>query len=143
MLVDALGTEHVVLQSGYEAVTLLSEGASVLEGPVAPTFLIRDLERIAATYKLLRLARSLLDPRIEGPIAAKGPAPWYSRLREALVALDGYHAGATQREIAAALYGRYIVEQAWRQGDFSWKQRVHRAIAKGKALSGGRYVTLL
>ena len=90
-----------------------------------------------------RLARSLLDPPLNAKLDRSGPAPWYRKLNEALVALDGYQAGASQREIAAVLYGRARAEAAWRNGDFSFKQRVHRAVAKGRALSAGGYVALL
>jgi hypothetical protein len=92
---------------------------------------------------LLRLARSLLDPTLNAKLEHEGPAPWYRKLREILVALDGYQAGASQREIAAMLYGRPSAEAAWRNGDFSLKQRVHRTVAKGRALSAGGYVALL
>jgi hypothetical protein len=140
ILIDGSGAEHIVLQSGYQAITLVSQGASVIEAPVNLTFLIHGLAGVATASRLLRLARSLLE---NAEPAKSDPAPWYRKLREVLVALDGYQASAPQREIAAILYGRDIAEAAWRGGNFSLKQRVHRAIAKGKALSAGGYVSLL
>jgi hypothetical protein len=143
ILIDGCGTEHIVLQAGFHAITLRSQGVSVLQAPVNLTFLIHGLPGVATAPRLLRLARSLLDPTLDPRLQDGGPAPWYRKLNEALVALDGYQAGASQREIAAVLYGRSSAEAAWRNGDFSFKQRVHRAVAKGRALSAGGYVALL
>lgn len=132
-----------MLQAGFQTITLRNHGVSVTDAPVNLTFLIHGLPGIAAAPRLLRLARSLLDPTLDPKSENGGPAPWHRKLNEALVALDGYQAGASQREIAAVLFGRSSAEAAWRNGDFSFKQRVHRAVAKGRALSAGGYVALL
>jgi len=143
ILIDASGTEHIVLQAGFHTITLRSQGASVIDAPVNLTFLIHGLAGLTNASRLLRLARSLLDPSLHAKLEPTGPAPWHRKLREALVALDGYQAGASQRDIAAVLVGRDSAEEAWRKGDFSLKQRVHRAISKGRAISAGGYVALL
>jgi hypothetical protein len=143
ILIDACGTEHIVLQAGFHTITLRSQGVSLIDAPANLTFLIHGLPAVAAAPRLLRLARSLLDPPLNAKLDHSGPAPWYRKLNEALVAFDGYQAGASQREIAAVLQGRDSAEAAWRTGDFSFKQRVHRAVAKGRALSAGGYVALL
>jgi Uncharacterized conserved protein (DUF2285) len=143
VFVDAAGTEHIVLQAGYHTITLRNQGASVIDQPANLTFLIHGLSRVAVAPRLLRLARSMLDPASHAKLEQTGPAPWYPKLREALIAFDGSRAGASQREIAAVLHGPNSAEDAWRTGDFSLKQRVHRAIAKGRALSAGGYVALL
>jgi hypothetical protein len=143
ILIDPSGTEHIVLQSQRHTITLRSQGMSVIDAPVNLSFLIHGLSSIATAPRLLRLARSLLDPNSDAKLQQPGPAPWYPKLREALLALDGDLAGATQREIAAVLYGQHIADEAWRCGNFSLKQRVRRAIAKGRALSAGGYVDLL
>ena len=143
ILIDGCGTEHIVLQAGFHAITLRSQGVSVLEAPVNLTFLVHGLPSLATAPRLLRLARSLLDPSLSPKLTDAGPAPWYRKLNEALLALDGYQAGASQREIAAVLYGRSSADAAWRNGDFSFKQRVHRAVAKGRGLAAGGHVVLL
>lgn len=143
ILIDASGTEHIVLQSAWHTITLRNHGVSVVDAPANLTFLIDGLAGVATAPRLLRLARSLLDPTLNTKLRHECPAPWYRKLNEALMALDGYEAGASQREIATVLYGRSITEAAWRNGDFSFKQRVHRAVAKGRALSAGGYVALL
>jgi hypothetical protein len=124
-------------------ITLRSQGVSVVDAPTNLTFLIQSMAAVATAPRLLRLARSLLDPTLNIKLEHISPAPWYRKLNEALVALDGYQAGASQREIAAVLYGRSSAEAAWHNGDFSFKQRVHRAVAKGRALAAGGHVVLL
>jgi hypothetical protein len=143
VLIDASGTEHIMLQAGWHTITLRSQGASIIDTPVNLTFLFQGLRGLANARRLLPLARSLLDPVLHAKLAPKGPAPWHRKLREALVALDGYQAGASQRDIAAALFGRDSAEEAWHKADLSLKQRVHRAVAKGRALSAGGYLALL
>jgi len=116
---------------------------SVVDAPVNLTFLTQGLSGIVNASRLLTLARYLLDPGLHAKLVPTGPAPWYRKLHEALIALEGYEAGASQREIAVALFGRRLADEAWRKGDLSFKQRVHRAVDKGRALSDGAYVGLL
>ena len=142
ILIDTFGTEHVVLRAGYHMITLRSQGMSVVDAPVNLTFLTHGLSGIVNASRLLRLARYLLDPALHAKLEPT-PAPWHRKLHEALVALDGYQAGVSQREIAIALFGRRLTDEAWRKGDLSFKQRVHRAIDKGRALSDGAYLDLL
>lgn len=132
-----------MLQSAWHTITLRNRGVSVIDAPANLTFLIDGLSAVAAAPRLLRLARSLLDPNLTIDPSRRGPAPWYRKLREALMALDGHQVGASQREIAAVLYGQEAVDAAWQRGDLSLKQRVRRAVAKGKSLSAGGYVALL
>jgi hypothetical protein len=143
ILIDVLGTEHIVLQAGFHTITLRSQGASVIDAPVNLTFLVRGLSAVANAPRLLRLARSMLHPAQHAKLDAEGPAPWHRKLRQALVALDGDQAGASLRQIAVALFGRRRADEAWRTGDTSLKQQVHRAVAKGRALSDGGHVDLL
>ena len=123
--------------------TLRCQGMSVVDAPVSLTFLVAGLEGLVHAPRLLRLARSLLDPEQHAKLQASGPAPWQRKLREALLALDGYRAGASQREIATVLFGRRLADEAWSKGDLSLKQRVHRAVDKGRALAAGNHVELL
>ena len=67
----------------------------------------------------------------------------YQRLRNALIALDGYHAHASQRDIAGVLFGKELADAAWRKGDLSFQQRARRAILLGRRLSAGDYRRLL
>jgi len=65
------------------------------------------------------------------------------RLRLVLQALDGWLAGAPQRDIAAALFGPARVEADWRDPRDHLRDRVRRAIRRGRGLMEGGYRTLL
>ncbi len=143
ILIDPFGTEHIVLRAGYHTLTLRAHGMTVLEGPVNLTFLVEGIEGVADAARLLRLARTLLDPTQISKLNANRRAPWYRKLREALLALDLYQTGVSQREVAAVMFGKSRADEAWQKGDTSLKQQVHRAVSKGRALADGQYLTLL
>ena len=116
-------------------------GASILAGPVGVTFLIDGLDGVLQAPRLMRLAKHLLT---RTPIGEPEPrVQEYQRLRNALIALDGYQAKVSQRDIAAVLFGRGLAESAWREGNLSLKQRTRRAILLGRRLSAGDYRRLL
>ncbi|WP_350090804.1 DUF2285 domain-containing protein [Thalassobaculum sp.] len=76
--------------------------------------------------------------------ASSFPAePRGRRLRVVLQALDGWLAGATNREIAAALFGRRRVDADWRDPRDHLRDQVRRAIRRGRALMAGGYRRLL
>ena len=52
---------------------------------------------------------------------------------QALQAPEGARAGASQREIAIALFGRARVEADWRTGD-DMRKRVHRLLGTAERL---------
>ena len=70
-------------------------------------------------------------------------APRWVRLRRALQVLDGSLAGATQREIAAAVFGSHRVERDWTDPRDHLRDQVRRAIHRGRALMAGGYFQLL
>jgi len=59
-----------------------------------------------------------------------------------LQALDGVLAGASQREVAAAVFGRQAVAERW-YADGDLRAQVRRTIRAGKALMRGGYRRLL
>lgn len=65
------------------------------------------------------------------------------RLSRVLQALDGYLAGATQREVAIALFGAERVEADWRDPRNHLCDQVRRAIRRGRDLMNGGYLKLL
>ncbi|MDA5193690.1 DUF2285 domain-containing protein [Govanella unica] len=62
---------------------------------------------------------------------------------DALMALDGWRAGLSQRQIAAAIHGAARVEREWRAPDQTMKNRVARAIKRGRVMADGGYRKLL
>lgn len=71
------------------------------------------------------------------------PDPRGSRLKTILLALDGALAGATQREIATVLVGAERVATDWEHPGQHLRDRVRRAIRRGRALMNGGYLALL
>lgn len=71
----------------------------------------------------------------------RGRAP--EALRDALIALDGHLAGATQRQIAGEIFGAECVEEDWATGVKSYKSRTRRLIQKGVELMENGYRNLL
>ena len=95
--------------------------------------------------RLATIAR--FDRLVRGRKLRAAPAPWRLtrqqrlHLAYALRALDGYLAGASQREISAVLFGRTISGAAWAGSDL--QSRVRRAVATGRQLMAGGYRELL
>jgi hypothetical protein len=143
ILIGPEGDAHVVLHAGRSCLTVYVGGTTVLEGPVDVTFLIEGRVGVGRAPRLMRLAKHLLSPTIQVWDAEARRDQDYHRLRNALVALDGYQAKVSQRDIAAVLFGKDLAEAAWRDGDMSLKQRTRRAIILGRQLSAGDYRRLL
>jgi hypothetical protein len=60
----------------------------------------------------------------------------------ALQALDGALTGASQREIAVALFGAEVVSQEW-HADGEFRARIRYLIRRASALMNGDYCSLL
>lgn len=65
------------------------------------------------------------------------------RLVVVLQALDGALAGASQREIACALFGAARVDRDWRHDGDHMRDVVRRAVRRGRDLMNGGYLGLL
>lgn len=139
---DAGGRQHVRLRQGNEKIQLAVSGASLLDSPYLLTELAipEDLARprltaIAAFNRLPR--RSIIaDPSSCEHLASQ-------RLQVVLEALDGYLAGASQRQIAISLFGSRRVEREWREAGGHIRDRVRRAIGRGRHIMTAGYLELL
>lgn len=69
--------------------------------------------------------------------------PRRARLTIVLQALDGFLAGASQREIAVVLFGAQRVQADWSDPGDHLRDRVRRAIRRGRALMNGGYFDFL
>jgi len=92
-----------------------------------------DMERISAFAKYCR------NPT-EAPSRVR--EPFARRLIESLMALDGYLAHHSLREVAHAFHDPDQIAQEWGRTD-SIRSRVRRLSARGKSLSDGCYRSLL
>lgn len=141
ILLDTLGRQHMILRAGSATLQLTFTGALVTVSPVTFNILVRNIDDLAAISRCLSKLQSLVSP--SRPLGNALPH-WTVRtrkLRDALIALDGRRAGATNRQIAAAIYGHDWVEQDWPNAGL--QDRLRRDLQRGFTLSGGGYRNLL
>ena len=142
IVADPQGAEHVVASDGLHHVRLdlaagtLREGPVVLHYRVAGTVSARPmllpLRRIVEFWLHRRFAASLFprDPRVERWIVAL-------RVHDALAA------GASQREIAAVLFGAEHAADGWDGASDSLRSRVRRLVVEARRLARGGYRGLM
>lgn len=131
----------MILRAGRATLQLTITGAQATIAPVAFSFLVRDIDELAAVSHRLSKLEGLVSPSCS---FGNAPPRWTARtrkLRDALIALDGRRAGATNRQIAAVIYGHDWVEQDWPNAGL--QDRLRRDLLRGLALSSGGYRDLL
>jgi hypothetical protein len=139
---DGLGTERVLIGDvGHHLRLDVIEG-SVLEGPVRFRYQLADEcalpAKVMTLRRLMALARLGRFPKVLFPCEPRA-AGWM----RAMQAFDGRRVGATQREIAGALYGRTPTEEDWRRGSSYLRCRVQRALRLASNMVEGGYRRLL
>ncbi len=139
---DRRGREQVQLSQGGAKVQLAVSGASLLDAPCLLTELaIPDdragprLAAIAAFNHLAQGGRGTVPSHVHGGASA--------RLALVLQALDGHLAGASQRQIAVSLFGPKRVESGWRDSGNCMRDRVRRAVRRGRHMMDSGYLDLL
>ena len=140
---DCEGREHAVLSDGWHRIRIDVEEGSIareeavllhyrLLGVASAETRILPLRRFLELCRHGRFARSLFppDPRVER---------WLTVLR----VHDALAAGASQREIGAALFGedRFLLD--WTDGTDSLRSRVRRLVREARRMAGGGYRHLL
>lgn len=142
MFRDAGGREHVRLSQGGEQVQLTVFGASLLDAPYLLTELaIPDdiaRSRLAAVAAFNRLSQGRFNA---GPSYSEASAS--PRLPLVLRALDCHLAGASQRQTAISLFGPRRVEREWRDPGGFLRDRVRRAVIRGRHMMTSGYLALL
>lgn len=133
------GGEHVLFGDGLRHLQLAVTAGSVLDGPVCLRYLLTGfrhlemqilaLQRLHGLHRLGRLPRGLF-PR------ERRAGRWLSMLR----AWDGLEAGASQREVAAALFGERAATEDWEAG---YRARVQRLLRGARGMVEGGYRRLL
>lgn len=144
VLRDASGVEYLLIGDGACHIRLDITRGTVLEGPVRLRFefaglagmeaKLLTLRRLAALMRMGRFPRGLFPPP---------PARRARRWMMALRALDARRAGATHRDIAAALFGETRAAADWDGSSAYLRCRVQRLIRLGDALVQGGYRDLL
>ena len=140
---DGDGREHAVLSDGWHRIRIDVEEGSLareeavllhysLVGVASAAPKILPLRRFIDLCRHGRFARSLFprDPRVER---------WLTVLR----VHDALAAGASQREIGAALFGEERILPDWGERNGSLRSRVRRLVREARAMARGGYRHLL
>ncbi|MDC7810539.1 DUF2285 domain-containing protein [Sphingomonas koreensis] len=134
--------EQLLLRQGSRAIRLNVRSGTVDQGPVRLRYALAGMARLEPQLLTLRrlvgLWRLGRMPADLFPSERRAPR-WIELLRT----LDALAAGASQREIAAALFGFETVERDWRGRSDYLRLRVQRLTATGRALVRGGYRFLL
>lgn len=136
------GQELLLFSDDNHRIQLDISLGSVLDGPVCFRYELSGFKHIEA--KILTLRRILLLRRLgRFPRGLFTPERRARRWMLALQAYDGVQSGASQHEIAAALFGEKIVRDDWHGRSDYLRLRIQRAIRHGQSLVNGGYRALL
>lgn len=145
IVVDPEGREHVVLSDGYRRIRIDVEEGSLAGGhPVLLRYALEGavgcgtearmmpLRRLAGLLRTGRFLPALFPPerRVE-------------RMVEVLRVADALSRGASQRDIAAGLFGGERVASDWRGVSESLRSRVRRLVREARRMAAGGYRGLL
>ena len=140
---DAAGVEHAVLSDGWHHIRLDLDAGSLAGGePIVFSYRIRGIG--SAVAKILPLRRLLHLCRYHRFSASLFPEDrridrWIKLLRVHDALMDG----ASQREIAVALFGLERVEREWSGTSDSLRSRTRRLIREATVMAQGGYRLLL
>lgn len=137
------GGEHLALTDGLRRIRLDVREGTLLGGAsarltydlaglrgVEPRIL--TLRRFLALWKHRRFVRTLFPPE-------RRLGRWLDQLRVA----DALDVGASQREMAEALFGAARVRDEWHGSSDSLRSRVRRLVREARRMAGGGYRDLL
>ncbi|BCM17691.1 DNA -binding domain-containing protein [Mesorhizobium sp. J8] len=142
LLILAEGAQYVLLEHAGRHLQLAVSGASVLRPVLIHTDAIwpaADLRHRLWALECLNVlnAHGRLPKRLFRPEAR------CRRLRFVLRALDGSLAGASYRDIAEVLLGQARVHADWADPRDHLRDRIRRAVRRGRALMNGGYMSFL
>jgi hypothetical protein len=133
------GFEHVLFSDGLRHLQLMVTAGSVLDGPVCFRYLLSGfrhmeakvlaLQRLRGLCRLGRLPRGLFPPE-------RRARRWAMMLR----AWDGEMAGASRRQVAAAIFGETAAHELWESG---YRSRMQRLVREAEEMVSGGYLGLL
>ena len=137
-----LGDQQVLICDGPRRLRLAVIEGDILNGPVTCQLALPEPGGAAAGLASLRALIALRDTgRL--PAATSRPPSRAKRWLESLQAHDARRAGASQREIAALLFGQDRVREDWAGRSDYMRMRVHRLLRTADRLVAGGYRSLL
>ncbi len=134
------GVEYVVIQRRENSVQLAGTGCSLISGPCRIKFEIEGLDGVAPQLNAIKKLARFAQNNDENSDTEEQSNPL---LLSYLIALDGFLAGKTYRQIAQVLYGEDRVSEVWTSETRFMKDKVRRAVERGIAYMEGEYLTLL
>jgi hypothetical protein len=142
LLLTSDKTQHLLLRTPGTELQLSVSGASLLKGVNLMADVIRDIGEIKPHLRAQMLFCEIQtpDPTLSERAICHSHA---QRLGIVLQAVDGFHAGASLREIGSALFGADRVNADWDDDRRHLKDRTRRAVARGRWLVEGGYRKLL
>lgn len=136
------GHEHLLLSDGVHHLQIEVTAGSLLDGPVRFRYELSGFKHIEA--KTLTLRRFMLLRQLgRFPRGLYPPERRARRWAMALQVYDAVQAGASHREIAAALFGEKAVREDWCGRSDYLRLRVQRLVRMADKLVNGGYRDLL
>jgi hypothetical protein len=136
------GTEHLLLRDAFGHLRIDVTAGTALAGPIIPRVTLSGIETSAPKLLSLRrlhgLSRQGHLPRALFPAERRAPR-WIAMLRT----LDALDEGASQRDIAAALFGDERVADEWRGASDHLRSAVQRLTREARRLAEHGYRALL
>lgn len=145
IVVDPEGREHAVLSDGYRRIRIDIEEGSLASGrPVLLRYAIEGtvgLNTEARIMPLRRLAGLLRTGRFLPALFPRERR--VERMVEMLRVADALSSGASQRDIAAGLFGSERVAGDWRIVSDSLRSRVRRLVREARRMAASGYHGLM
>lgn len=132
--------EYIVIQDSRSAARMIVTGKSFLSGDSVLSFNFEGIQNALFSLTALRQLRQLM---CNSDCSASVNCSSNTKYRDYLVALDGYLAHRTYRDIAEVLYGSERVKDVWTNETRHLKDKVRRAVQAGIELMNGGYLKLL
>jgi len=134
--------EHLVVADGMRRIRLDVTGGTMLDGPVRLCFRLEGLMAIEAPLLTLRRLSALSQlrrmPRLLFPADRRAP-----RGVLALRAGDAWRCGASQREVAEAIFGGERVRSEWNGSSDYMRSQVRRMLRHARRMTGGGWRALV
>lgn len=136
--------KRLLLTSNHFGRMLRMAISLALEDGMAYAYAVRAGVNLRERWRAIETVLAMLDTVDEDRTALARSRPGRAPMlhMRTLQALDGTLAGASQREIAQALFGATTVAQRWHD-DSDLRAQVRRLIRRGQAFMGGAYRQLL
>ena len=142
LLLTPNGAQHLFIGNRGRNFQIAITGASLREPAYLLTEAILDPKNAGLRLKALQCFNDL---RTTGRLVRSHiPAqPSSQRMRMVIQVLDGALAGVPYRDIAVALFGKARVEKEWDNRNRFLRDRIRRAVKRGRDLMNGGYLKFL